>query len=105
MISVITMLSRMEALEDGLAELYEWLSKRFSDSAVSGFFIRLSLDEKAHRDLVRYQVRMVRSDRKLFPDVEADLAAVDSVRRMWSRALRSTTFPLFSAAPIRLSRP
>ncbi len=80
MVNVITILSRIEELEGGLAEVYEWLSGQFHDSAdVSGFFFRLSLDEKAHRDLVRYQVRMVRGDRKLFPDVEADLQAVDFV--------------------------
>jgi hypothetical protein len=82
MVNIVMILSRMEQLEGGLAELYEWLSGQFPDSAdVSGFFFRLSLDEKAHRDLVRYQLRMVRGDRKLFPDVEGDLSVLDTVAK------------------------
>jgi rubrerythrin len=75
---VMLVLMRIEELEGKISELYEWLSKLFNDKKeVSSFFARMSLDEKQHKDLAGYQIRVVRKNRSIFPDIEADLSVIE----------------------------
>jgi rubrerythrin len=90
---IITILSKTEKLEESLSELYRWLSNTFSsDQEISDFFRHLSLDETSHRDIVRYQLRVARKDRHLFPDISADIGYVeDALQKI--RDFRSNSLP------------
>lgn len=90
---IITILSKTEKLEESLSELYRWLSNALSSNQeISDFFRLLSLDETSHRDIVRYQIRVVRKDKHLFPDISADVEYVeDALQKI--REFRSNSFP------------
>jgi rubrerythrin len=70
MTDIISVLRKIVALEGKLAELYEWLGKVFADDRELGaFFFKLSLDEKQHRDLAAYQLKVAVKNRGMFGNV------------------------------------
>jgi rubrerythrin len=61
-VQTLTVLEAMEKIEDALAQVYEWLARLYAgDEEAAGFFARLSQDEIGHRNLVRYERRLVES--------------------------------------------
>jgi rubrerythrin len=75
---ILKVLTKLGQLEQDTSKLYEWLSNLFVlDAEVARFFRKLSEDEQAHFDLVKYQERIVRKSPKDFEGVDVDLGAVD----------------------------
>jgi len=71
---ILKALDPLEKLEDRIARLYEWFSENLKDDAeASAFFYRMSIDESAHANLVRYQRRVASQNMKLFGDLDLDL--------------------------------
>ncbi len=78
MADILLVLMRIEELEGRMSELYQWLSKVFdSDKEASSFFAKMSLDEKQHKELAGYQVRVVRKNRSMFADIDVDLSIIE----------------------------
>jgi rubrerythrin len=72
----------LEQLEGALADAYEIFSQRFGhDLPLAQTFARLSAEELAHQNLVRYELRMVRQNPKLFGEVRVDVALLDRAAR------------------------
>lgn len=73
-------LSRLEDIENTMADLYEWLSEVFEDdSEASGLFFRMSLQEKSHARLLNYGRKLVRRNPDEFDDVDFDAEVVTSL--------------------------
>lgn len=87
-IHILKALDPIEKLELKIADLYEWFSLNMnSDPEAAAFFFRMSVDESAHANLVKYQRRLVTQNMKLFGDITIDIegirkviAQVDAVR-------------------------
>jgi rubrerythrin len=63
----------MEKFEGAMAATYEWLSELFEmDGEAAAFFARMSRDEIGHRNLVRFQKKLVREDPTSFAEVDID---------------------------------
>ena len=78
MTNVVSVLKKIEELEGSLAELYSWLSTLFSDNQViSSFFFNLSLEEKQHKDIAAYQVRVIRRNPLLFDKIEVNMNIIE----------------------------
>ncbi len=79
---ILTVLKKLGDLERDLGKSYERFAELFrDDEKVSEFFKKLSQDEQAHLDLVKYQERVVRKTPGEFAGVEIDLPAVDETLR------------------------
>jgi len=86
---ILEALTRLERVEQAMAEFYEWLSETFdADAEAAGLFFRLSLQERSHASLLRYGRKLVHRSPNDFEDVDFDprpitelLAAVDEFRR------------------------
>ncbi len=78
MVDTMLVLMRIEELEGKVGDLYEWLSELFKEEKeVSSFFARLTSDEKQHKELAAYQIRVVRKNRSMFPEVDVDLKVIE----------------------------
>jgi rubrerythrin len=75
---IYTVLRHLEELEHSISRLYERFSRDFSnDREASFFFYRLSLDEIAHRDLVKYQLKLVKKSKPdEFAEVDIDIEEI-----------------------------
>ena len=77
---ILKVLNRIEELEESLADLYSRLSRAFADNKEEhDFFASLSEEEESHRDLARYQIRLVRNSHEPFTDVDIDIACIESL--------------------------
>ncbi len=77
---ILNLLSALEGVEGGLADLYGWFSERLSDDGeVSGAFFRLSLQEKSHLNLVRYGRKLARQTPHDFHPVAVDGEVVEEL--------------------------
>ncbi|NOZ93450.1 MAG: hypothetical protein GXP47_01760 [Acidobacteria bacterium] len=91
--NISTLLSRLEALEHSMADLYLWLAGRFGDDdEAAGLFMRLHMQELSHANLVHFERRLARSDPDSFPDVDVDTSSIDEVLR-WNADFRSNGGP------------
>lgn len=71
---IIKALDIIEKLELKLSELYDYFYKLFLDNKeISGLFFKLSIEEKGHADLVRFQRRIVIKNKDLIKDIDIDL--------------------------------
>ncbi len=74
MTDILTVLDNTALLEENLAKFYEWLGEKFShNKELRAFYHQMSFDELAHRDLVKYQIRVVRKEKDQFSDVDISL--------------------------------
>ena len=77
---ISNLLSALEGVEGGLADLYGWFSERLSeDGEVSGVFFRLSLQEMSHLNLVRYGRKLARQTPQAFQPVTVDGGLVEEL--------------------------
>lgn len=68
----------MERFEGKMAELYRWYSELYAEDAeAAALFYRMSVDEKSHLNVVRYEKRLVLRNPKLFGSIQIDALAVD----------------------------
>ncbi len=78
MADVLSVLMRIEELEGKISELYEWLSKVFdNDKEIKSFFAKMTSDERQHKELAAYQIRVVRKNRSMFSDIDVDLSVIE----------------------------
>lgn len=79
MTDIISALKKIELMEGKLSELYAWFSKVFEDNReFASFFFKLSLDEKQHRDLVTFQLKLARNNRGLFGNTVVSVDHIES---------------------------
>jgi rubrerythrin len=77
---ILTVLSAIGKVEKAVGDFYQWLSEVFADDhEASGFFFRMSMQEKAHANLVSFSKKLVVRSPRDFAEVEADLSAVDEL--------------------------
>lgn len=78
--NILNLLNQLEKVETRLSILYKRFSEIFqNDAEASILFSRVSADETAHADLIRFQRRMVRADPTHFHEVEADVREIEEV--------------------------
>jgi rubrerythrin len=95
---LMAVLEDFEELERMVGDLYRHFSELFSaDSDVSRLFSRLSEDEESHRQVVRYQQRLVRLSPKTFSDIEVDTEAIQDLKDRAAKLLRSRSVSVDSA--------
>lgn len=67
-------------MESRIAGMYDVLRENFkADPEAASFFYRMNMDEIAHRDVVRFQKRLVRNSRLNFDNVTVTLGNIDTV--------------------------
>lgn len=77
---LLTVLRYLETLESKMADLYAGFSKTFGqDGEAAAFFSGMSMEEIAHRDLVRYQHKLVRKNPDEFKGVDVDIGSLKKV--------------------------
>jgi rubrerythrin len=96
---ILKIFFRLEKFERLMRTLYEKHSKLFADDReASGLFYRLSLDEKSHEELVRYQNRLVKKSPEHFAEAEADMVAIEEAVSKVKTALNRSTEPSLEEA-------
>lgn len=74
--NIFFVLRALDELEDVISLLYSKFSTLFEDDKESAvFFYRLSLDEIAHRDFIKYHMRILsklKTDDKIQSDIDID---------------------------------
>ena len=87
-VETVTILRHLEDLELRLAKLYRLFSEKFEDDAEAAFvFYRMSLDERSHASLIRYESRLVKQNPKMFPPVRFDLDEILAEKVQLNRIL------------------
>jgi len=87
---IVTLLGPLEKLETQLSDLYKLFSETFrDDEEASIFFDRMSTDEKAHADLVRFERRLVTGNKTIFKEVEADIREIEKISASLDLLLKS----------------
>jgi hypothetical protein len=90
-VKILAVLNKLAELENAVGKIYEWLSTLFpNDKKAADFFYRMSVEEQAHCEHVKFQIRKVRSAPKEFGEVEVDVAAIDGTLAEIAR-FRTTT--------------
>ena len=76
-------LKSLENLEDGMARFYDTLRAHYtSDAEIAGFFARMRDEELSHRDIVRYQQRIMFKCPENYMDLkDYDQGAIDQAMR------------------------
>jgi hypothetical protein len=81
-VQILTVLSVLGKVEMAVAELYYWLSAVFAeDPEASGFFFRMSMQEKSHVNLVRYAKKLAHRAPDDFADVVFAPEIIDDLIR------------------------
>lgn len=100
---ILKVLYPLRKLESRISELYEWFSRIFADDTeAASLFYRISIDETAHADLVRYQERLASRNNELFGEIPVDIAVVDSTLEMVTSVLSGPPPSLEQAVRIAL---
>jgi|YelNatPaOPRAMG01_1025707.scaffolds.fasta_scaffold51925_1 rubrerythrin len=87
---ILKALDIIEKLELKLSELYSHLSKLFSDNKeVSGIFFKLSIEEKGHADLIKFQRRLILKSKDLKKDIELDMVEINNIMQKADSILKS----------------
>jgi len=78
--TILTVLDALVQLEEGLRDLYIWLSELYADDAMaSGTFYRLSLKEASHANRVKYQRRLVHQNADELRHIEVDVTEIRNI--------------------------
>ncbi len=100
---ILRVLESLETIETKIADLYELFSKIFAeDAGAASFFYRMSVDETAHANLVRYQRRVVVQNMKLVKEISLDLDAVNATLERVISVLSEPPYSLEEALKIAL---
>ena len=96
---ILNVLDTMETFEGMMAETYEWLSEIFADDEdAAAFFTRMSRDEVGHRNLVRYEKKLVRENPTAFGEVTVKPEIIDEAIRKVELFRRSEPPPTLTQA-------
>jgi rubrerythrin len=75
-------LKHLEDLELELESLYDWFSRLHeTDPSVAALFRSLSIEERAHANIIRYQQKVFLKNRSLFKEVEIDVGIVNDIMK------------------------
>ena len=74
---ILGVLDLLEKLETKISELYEWFSRNYADDAgAASLFYRISIDEIAHANLVRYEKKLAVQNSKIFSEIHLDVVEI-----------------------------
>ncbi len=98
-------LLELKKIEIKAQELYRHYHNIFhEDKEAADFFLVISDEEKSHAQIIEYQIRLVRADKKLFSDVEFDIKPVTELIDKITVEIGSTNpVSLESAIPFSIS--
>jgi hypothetical protein len=89
-VDVWTALKYLEELETKLADIYELMSKTFSeDKEADQLFTRLKRMERVHVKMIDFQIRLVTAERNSFDNVKMDIYGIKKSLTMAESLLRS----------------
>lgn len=78
--NITTILNHLLRLELMMERLYKHFEKLFVyESEAVLLFQALSIEEKAHADMIRYQLRLVRNNLDIFPDISYNMDPLNSL--------------------------
>lgn len=78
--NITTILNHLMKLELMMERLYKHFEKLFVyESKAVTLFQALSVEEKAHADMISYQLRLVRNNMNIFNDISYDIAPLNSL--------------------------
>ncbi len=101
LIPLMRVLEYLERTEQKAELLYRRLAGRFaSDSAVAMAFSRLADQEKAHRDIILFQMRALRGAEEVFEKIEFEAAELLAVHDEIDRAMKQRDIPLQDAVAL-----
>ncbi len=84
-------LNELKKIEIKAQELYSHYHNIFhEDKEAADFFMVISDEEKSHADIIEYQIRLIRADKKSFSDVEFDVKPVNELIDKIFTQIRST---------------
>jgi len=96
---ILKVLRAVEEVEGKLGSLYasycEWFQ---SDPEAAALFNRLSREESAHRNAVRFQITMAGQNRGDFKDLEVDLEAIRGLATLIDQARNAKVPPTLEEA-------
>jgi rubrerythrin len=96
-------LHELKKIEIKAQELYSHYRDLFhEDQEAADFFQVISEEEKSHADIIEYQIRLIRADKKSFSDVEFDVKPVNELIDQMNVQIRSTQ-PVSLESAIRFS--
>ncbi len=77
---ILTVLTAIGKIETNVGNFYEWLSDVFSDDPeASGFFFRMSMQEKSHANLVSFAKKLAHRSPDDFGEVDVDMKVADEL--------------------------
>lgn len=81
MSNIFYILRALDELEDSVSLLYDKFSNLFSyDKEAQFFFYKMSMDEIAHRDIVKYQTRILtKLNPKELKDIDIDIKEIQDL--------------------------
>ena len=95
---LMVVLNGLEKLESTLADVYGHFGNILaSDKPISQLFRQLSEDEASHRQIIRYQQRLVRLNPKTFADIEVETELLQGIIDRASDFLQSNEITAESA--------
>jgi len=69
-VNIRVVLELLEEVEQKMADLYTWCAREYrEDEEAEKLFIRLTLEENAHKNLILYQRRMASRNPKAYDDI------------------------------------
>jgi hypothetical protein len=100
---ILGVLDLLEKLETKISELYEWFSRTYAyDAGATSLFYRISIDEIAHANLVRYEKKLAVQNSKIFSEIHLDVVVVSTTLEKVISVLSGTPPSLEQAVKISL---
>jgi rubrerythrin len=87
---IMKALHELKQFEIKAQELYGHYQGLFQeDKEAAGFFLAISDEEKSHADIIEFQIKLARKNKKLFGDVEFDIKPVSVLVDKMDSQIRS----------------
>jgi len=100
---ILGVLDLLEKLETKISELYEWFSRTYAyDAGATSLFYRISIDEIAHANLVRYEKKLAVQNSEIFSEIHLDVVVVSTTLEKVISVLSGTPPSLEQAVKISL---
>jgi rubrerythrin len=100
---ILGVLDLLEKLETKISELYEWFSRNYAyDAGATSLFYRISIDEIAHANLVRYEKKLAVQNSKIFSEIHLDVVEISTTLEKVISVLSGTPPSLEQAVKISL---
>jgi len=76
---ILKFLNMSESLEGKLAEVYDRFGKDFAPAEVSEMFRKLGQDEESHREIVKFEKKLVLRNRGEFKEISIDVSGLSEM--------------------------